>query len=75
MKLYKVYLNNGMDYEDESHMTTLIVAKDLTNAKVKANQLLDDEMGHWMYEDRAYYEVEEVNSIDGYNIIIEDKTQ
>lgn len=68
MKLYEVYLDNGMYYEDSYEMSILIVAQNQEEADIRSKELLHSEMGHWMDEERARFNAYEINKVDGYTI-------
>ena len=69
MKLYEVYFNNGMDYEEETSFTRLMVAKDEEDINKLANERLFNHFDSTWYKD-AYVEIEEVVEIDGFKISV-----
>lgn len=69
MKLYEVYFNNGLDNEDESHFTRLMVAKDEDDIKKLANERLRNHYDEEWYKD-AYVEIDEVTEVDGFTISV-----
>ena len=69
MKLYEVYFNNGMEYEDESTFKRLMVAKDEVEIKKLANERLRKHFDEEWYSD-AYVEIDEVTEVDGFKILV-----
>lgn len=67
-QLYEVYVNNGQEYEDESHFTTIVVAKDREDAREKAKQHRDFK---WHDTDDTWFHIQELNIIEGYRVKLE----
>ena len=66
--LYEVYVNNGQTYEDESHFTAIIVAKNKDDALEKVKQHRDF---YYHNTETVRFHVEELDIIDGYRIKLE----
>ena len=69
MKLYEVYFNNGLDYEDNVSFTRLMVAKEESEIKKLADVRLRKHFDEEWYKD-AYVEIEEVTEVDGFKISV-----
>jgi len=69
MKLFEVYFNNGLDYEDESSFNRLMVAKDEVDIKKLANERLRNHYDEEWYKE-AYVEIEEVTEVDGFKVSV-----
>lgn len=67
-RLYEVYVNNGMSYDDEVHFTKVVIAKDRNDALTKVRE--SDECYFRDYE-TVRFEVNELDVIDGYRISVE----
>ena len=63
--LYEVYVNNGMDYDDEYHFTKVVVAKNKEDA---LNQVKNSKECYFRDYETFTYEVNELDVIDGYKI-------
>jgi hypothetical protein len=76
MKLYEIYINNGLEYEDNEEYTFLVVCK---------NQLEADIIAAWEFNEHFYkftngygkpsFSAKEINEIDGYEIILRKKVK
>lgn len=69
MKLYEVYFNNGLDYEDNVSFSRLMVAKGEVEIKKLANERLYKHFDNEWCKD-AYVEIEEVTEVDGFTISV-----
>ncbi len=67
-KLYEVYVNNGLEYGDESHFTVIVVAKNERDAEEKVKQTREFEYHN---THNAWIDVEELDIVDGYRIKLE----
>lgn len=70
MKLYEVYINNGWDYDDEAHETELIVAKDKSEARARAESILLERFGKGGTYNTPFYYIEEIEEVDGFKVVI-----
>lgn len=68
MKLYEVFIHNGLNYSDEDYQTKLIVAKDETEAKESCEDWMNDLYSPESYD--AYFNLKEVIEADGYKILV-----
>lgn len=66
--LYEVYVNNGQEYEDENHFTTVVIAKDKNDAIGKAKQHKEF---YWNDTKETFFHVKELSIIEGYRIKLE----
>lgn len=64
-QLFMVYVNNGQEYEDESHFTVVVVAKNIEEAKEKAKQ---NSLYSWHDTEKTWFNIKELDIIDGYRI-------
>ena len=71
MKLYEVYLNNGMCYGDKREINRMIVATSMKEAITRGKALLLSEMSKQIDKNKSYFEVVEITEIDGYNIRVD----
>ena len=71
MKLYSVYINNGLDYDEEEHHSVLIVAEDIDKANARAEELLLESYESGYFTNEPYYMVTEVKEVDNYLIYCE----
>lgn len=67
MKLYKLVMDNGYNYEDHDTYTILIVAKNEIMAQERAKQEL---MNNDFNNPESSCSIEEISQIDGYKIIL-----
>ena len=71
MKLYEVYLYNGLPYEGSHELTMLIVAKNQEKANNRAKELLYSNMSKSLNERASSYNATEISSVDGYKITLQ----
>lgn len=63
-----MYVNNGLEYGDESSFTKLIVAKNEIEAEEKVKQTRDYE---WYETYNTWIHTEKIDIIDGYRVKLE----
>lgn len=68
MKLYKIYLNNGLEYEDNEESTFLKVFESVEGANSKADEYLEEFCEHQNGYGKPYRVVTEISNVDGYKV-------
>lgn len=66
--LYEVYVNNGLEYGDESSFTKLVIAKSKDEAEEKVKTTRDYK---WHERHNMWVHISKIDMIDGYRVRLE----
>lgn len=70
MKVFELYMSNGLSYGDHEELTKWIVAADESEAKIRAEKEYENIK---VIDNAGHYWLEEVTEIDGYKIAVKSK--
>lgn len=71
MKLYEIFIDNRLDYEDYDFQSKLIVANSQEEAEIRAKNWMKEEFGCSYREPISW--AEERTEVDGFKIIVTNK--
>lgn len=70
MKLYEIFIDNGLDYGDRDVRSKLIVAKSLTEAETRAKYWMDKEYDSQLFYNNASYWAKEWVEVEGFKVTV-----
>lgn len=69
MKLFEIYIDNRLEYEDNEWQSKLIVVNSKKEAEIRAKIWMKEQFGTNSYREPIYW-VEERTEVDGFKITL-----